>query len=469
VIPRSLRASTCALLALVTAATTSHANGRFPASNMLVANPRDPSHLALRATYGVLFSSDSGATWDWVCEKAIGYGGAEDPSLVLTGSGAVVVGMFHGMARSDDFGCTWQHDAAWPQSVVDLALRKATPDTVVAATCVFSRVADAGGSLFKNEVTISEDAGKTWTTRATIDPTLLIDSIEVSESSAQRVYVSAIRPRGKETAGVLLVSDDGGAHFQEHAVPFGTDERGVYIAAVDPHDAARVYLRTTGVDAGRLLVTTDAGKTFRAAMKGGPLQGFALADDGASLFVGGPRDGLLRATAAAEGFEKRSTLGVQCLASVGPTLWACAPSTAGYVLGASSDGGGSFTPKLTLSGMRGPAKCSSGAGVADVCAADWTQLRALVSPRLPDPVAPDASPPATAEPAKGRACGCATPGSSAESPLSLALAAALVALVLHRRREEAPDRRRLARSRRALGRVVRARQHERRAADDHGG
>jgi len=75
------------------------ANGRFPASSMLVARPGDPSRLAMRATYGLLLSSDGGSSWDWVCERAVGYGGNEDPSVVISGSGALVVGTFTGTSR----------------------------------------------------------------------------------------------------------------------------------------------------------------------------------------------------------------------------------------------------------------------------------------------------------------------------------------------------------------------------------
>jgi photosystem II stability/assembly factor-like uncharacterized protein len=422
------------------------ANGRFPASNMLVAEPDDPSHLVLRATYGLLFSSDGGGSWDWVCEKAVGYGGAEDPSVTVTKSGAVVVGMFHGMARSTDGGCTWQHDATWPQSVVDLTLRKAAPRRVYAATCVFSR--DAGGSLFKNAIDVSDDEGESWTTRATLDPTILVDSVEVAESDPSRVYVSAIRPRGHDTAGLLLVSDDDGAHFQELPVPFEPTDRGIYIAAVDPKNAARIYLRTTGVDSGRLLVSDDAGKSFREAQRGGPIPGFALADDGATAYVGG-KDGLLRYAAGLVGSaEKTSATAIQCLASVGPTLWACAPVGAGFVLGSSTNGGSTFTPRLTLAGMRGPLHCADGASVATTCAADWAAIEALVNPRLDarNERGKDGGTVAPAAPSAKSSCGCATVGAPAEPGAGFALAsliAALAALVLHRARATAVRPRRL--------------------------
>ncbi len=68
---------------------------------MLVQKPGDSSHLVLRATYGLLFSNDGGANWDWVCERAIGYSGNEDPTIAISGSGAVIVGTFAAMMQID--------------------------------------------------------------------------------------------------------------------------------------------------------------------------------------------------------------------------------------------------------------------------------------------------------------------------------------------------------------------------------
>jgi len=352
------------------------ANGRFPASSMLVARPGDPSRLAMRATYGLLLSSDGGSSWDWVCERAVGYGGNEDPSVVISGSGALVVGTFTGTSRSTDGGCHWTHDPTWPAGVVDLASRPSAPDRLYAATSAYAKAGDAG-PLFGSQLFVSDDSGAHWTLRATFDATLLIDSIEVAPSDHARVYASAIRPHGRDTTATLLVSDDDGAHWKEHAVPFTPEDRGVYIAAVDPKNAGRVYLRTSSVDASHVLVSDDGGRSVREIVRGGPMQGFALLDDGATIYTGGPKDGLLRAVSSDDQFEKRSSTPVQCLTSIGTALWACAPTRAGYVLGVSLDQGATFAAKLTLAGMRGPLQCASPSAL-DQCKDDWSALRALV-------------------------------------------------------------------------------------------
>ena len=430
----ALRAGSTSLLAsaLLLFASSAAANGRFPAANMLVARPGDPSELLLRATYGLLVSHDGGGAWDWICERAVGYGGSEDPTVAITGDGTLVVAMFDGLARSIDGGCTWSREPQGPRAVVDLALRPSAPNRLYAITCLFSKSTDAGASLFQSELLVSEDAGAHWSTRTVLDPTLLLDTVEVAAGDPKRLYVSGARADGRAMRGVLLVSDDDGAHFVERAVPFATGDRGVYVAAVAPDRADRVYARTSSPDASRLRVSDDAGKSWSLAFDGGPLLGFALSADGTQVYAGGPRDGLRAAAASDLRFAARSKLPVQCLTSVGSTLWACAPTSAGFVLGSSTTGGSSFTPRLTLAGMRGPLRCP-GASAMDACGEDWNALARLVgNDSVDDAASPALVPP---PPARRSACGCATP--EAPGPAAFGAGGALLALaapLLARRR-----------------------------------
>src|SRR6185503_7772783 len=80
------------------------ANGRFPNAQQLVVSPTNPDRLWLRATHGVLTSADRGKTWRWVCEEAVGYSGTRDPSIGVTATGAVLVGV-SGLSISRDDGC----------------------------------------------------------------------------------------------------------------------------------------------------------------------------------------------------------------------------------------------------------------------------------------------------------------------------------------------------------------------------
>jgi hypothetical protein len=120
--------------------------------------------------------------------------------------------------------------------------------------------------------------------------------------------------------------------WAERPIPLdASTEFGVYIGAIDPEIADRVYLRSTG--ASRLYVTGDAGRSFQVPLTFvGPMMGLALAPDGAHVYAGGPEDGLFVAAArdgadAGLAFVRASSVPVQCLATRGAELWACADGT----------------------------------------------------------------------------------------------------------------------------------------------
>jgi hypothetical protein len=397
---------------MVCSAGAARANGRFPSASQLVTHPRDHARMLLRTTYGILLTRDGGGHWDWVCERAVGYGGIEDPAVVITGDGALLAGMFAGLSASTDEGCSWKHAEDLPSVVVDLALRSPA-DTVYAVTGRYAGKGDAG-SLFKSELYVAAaagaDGGKAWALRASLDPTLLLESVEVAPSDPQRVYVTAIRDdsrSGGAHGGVLLVSEDDGRHWLERPVALEPQERAPFIAAVDPGKPDRVYLRTSGPERNRLLVTDDAGKTVRTLFTGGALLGFALSEAGDKVYLGGMTDGLLVASVPEYRFEKRWAMPAQCLTVVGRTLWACSAPQSGFELGTSEDDGASFTPRLTLAGMRGPLSCAGPTSMSK-CPLEWDKLQADFGVVKAPAGASSAAAGSTAS-ATSR-CGCDVPG-----------------------------------------------------------
>src|SRR3954467_12728045 len=93
--------------AALLAALPAQANGRYPLSNQLVVGPKDPSHIAVRATFGLVLSTDQGASWSWVCEAAAQFVNGEDPPIELTADNSVIVTSSAAFTTSPDFGCTW--------------------------------------------------------------------------------------------------------------------------------------------------------------------------------------------------------------------------------------------------------------------------------------------------------------------------------------------------------------------------
>lgn len=356
---------------------TARANGRFPASSAVVLSPADESTVMVRATFGLLVTHDRGRSWRWICERAIGFNGPEDPSYVVTKSGAIVAGLFSGLRVSRDQGCSWEPVKADATVFVDLTTR---PDgAVVALASSYDRHSDAG-SLYKTQLFVSTDDAKSFAPLGPrLDPTLLAETVDVAPSDPSRIYVSAVRGADTTREGVLLVSTDGGAHWTERKTALEGKELAPFIAAVDPKRADRVYLRTSASpeNATRLLVTDDAGRTYRKLLAAkGPLLGFALSPDGATLHAGGPDDGLYTGATGGGGGElaQTSKIKVQCLTRTGDVLWACSSEASGFVAGTSTDGGGAFRAELHLRDIAGPIACGEGTAVARECGTDWKKL-----------------------------------------------------------------------------------------------
>ena len=378
------------------------ANGRFPASNAVIFSPVDDAAVFVRVTFGLLVSRDHAHTWRWICERAIGFSGLEDPSYVVTSSGAIVAGLFDGIRVSRDGGCSWETVSTEARVFVDLTVR--ADGAILALASSYDRHSDAG-SLYKSQLFLSTDDAHSFASLgARMDPTLLAESVEVAPSDMKRIYVSAVRDADAGRKGVMLVSSDAGKQWTERAVELAPKELAPFIAAVDATRPDRVYVRTSASPESptRLLVTTDAARTYRKLLTAkGPLLGFSLAPDGESLHVGGPDDGLLTGRVEANDLVRAAPLKVQCLALRGDVLWACSNEASGFVAGTSSDRGSTFAARLHLRDIGGPLECRQGTSVVKDCETDWRKLRSDLG--LDDIAGGDASAVFAPSGARGRA------------------------------------------------------------------
>jgi hypothetical protein len=422
---------------------TALANGRFPAANHLVAKPSDPSRILLRSTFGFLYTNDSGDHWDWLCEKAVGYSGTQDPAVALTANGTTIAGVFDGLAVAKEPACGWAFASGGlaKESIIDVAVRPDTPHVAVALTGTNTGQGDLG-SRFHSQVFETTDDGATWTSLGTaLDPMLIVETVDVAASDPKRIYVSAIVGEETTIGAYLLSSSDRGTTWERRSIPLDfASERAPFIAAVDPKNADRVYVRSSGGGASRLLVTDDAGKTFRAVFSGGEMLGFALSPDGSKVYLGGPVDGLKLASRDELVFQQRSSIPIECLMANGTSLFACSNEGSGFIVGASQDDGATFTARLRLSTVRGPLACARGTQAA-ACADEWPALRAQLG------VAEDAGTPSDAGPQlvrsapKSSSCGCSVPGTPSGSLACWSAALVLAALGIARIRVLRPLRR----------------------------
>jgi photosystem II stability/assembly factor-like uncharacterized protein len=360
-----------------------HANGRFPASSSITFDPHDSTRVFVRTTFGLLASRDGGGSWRWICERAIGFSGMEDPTYVVTPRGTLVAGTFSGIAVSRDGGCSFSF-AGGPGTYVvsDLAMRR--DGEIVGMTSAY-RSREGGVDRYDNRVLVSRDDAVTFTAlQGKIDATLLLETIEVAPSDSARLYLTGIRGEGATRTAALLVSYDAGQTWIERVFALLQGETAPYLAAVDPKQADRLYVRTGGgVDTpSRLLLSNDAGKTWKLVQRTeSPLLGFALSEDGAKVFWGS-REGIGESDTQSFAQTRGAKIEAGCLGLRGETLWACASERTGFFVGASRTSGRSFEPKLRLDQLLGPLECPAESSVARFCASEWPKLRRELG--LPD-------------------------------------------------------------------------------------
>src|SRR5262249_28897118 len=152
-----------------------------------------------------------------------------------------------------------------------------------------------------------------------------VTTVDAAASDPHRIYVSAFRDNTDAEGGVtrvasLFVSKNDGSSWDEHPVALEESERAVYIAAVDPANADRLYVRTAGRPSSpsRLLASEDGGVTFQSVLTlTGQMLGFALSQDGLKIYAGSLEDGLYAASRPSLSFTKRSPIAIACLAAHG--------------------------------------------------------------------------------------------------------------------------------------------------------
>jgi photosystem II stability/assembly factor-like uncharacterized protein len=360
------------------------ANGRFPFSNQFAFSPSDPNLVVLRTTYGILPSHDNGASWGFICEDALGLGEAavEDPSIGLTANNSLIAGVSRGLNVSPDVGCNWacEGGALAGQPIADIAVRPDNPASAVALTRAYQEAPD--GQSILSQAFETTDNGATWNAIGVALPSdVVVETIDVAKSDPNRLYVSGTRGTGSATTAWLFVSTDHGSTWAPNQLPSNLfdpqSEAAVFIGAVDPTNASRLYLRSQAQLLGGVsrLTVVDIGADGAPAYQGvhsfdveagmglsGQMLGFALSPDGSKIYIGSEEDGLWAASTSDLVFEKKSSIIVQCLATRNNELWACSAAISGFIAGVSTDDGATFATKLPLIGaLTGPISCAPNA------------------------------------------------------------------------------------------------------------
>jgi hypothetical protein len=402
------------------------ANGRFP--NALAMRELGPESLVVAGTYGLLLTTNGGKDFEYVCEsemfgRAAG-GFTMDPLLELAPDGSFVTGSVQAARVSLERGCGFETVASLPRNfdffgeerppgaesgrIMDLCRRGAGEGAPLLALVA---IVDANGIPLEHRVYEARDGSEFSPIGAPITTDLVEFgfTLDAAPSAPERFYVTGTRTNEP----VLARSRDAGESWEATPVAAADPDtvRGVYIAAVAPGDADRIYVRASRrrlTDAGyylwddSLLVSDDAGDSFYEPLRHtAALLGFALANDGETVLAGygDPRAepamssidelGIYAADSSASAdalaFERVvSDLDVSCIFVSTTGLYACA--TEQDPLGADATlepdfhlgvyrGAGlpesraDFTPLLKLRDVRGPPPWSD-VRVAP-CDAEW--------------------------------------------------------------------------------------------------
>ncbi len=415
--------ASAALAAVALSVSPARANGRFPTAQQLAPSPTDPTFVPMMATFGVVISKDTGASWDWVCEGAVGYDSSENPTLGVTANNTILAATFEGLAVTTDRGCTWSIGAAGITAhAVDLVVEAADPHTALLLTSTYLGQDDAGNFSYDSEIWATHDDGVTATqVGQSLVPDLIPETLDVAPSDPNRVYVSGTRRIAGVATGALLRSTNAGLTFAELDFPLvagdaGLIDRAPYIAAVDPKNPDRVYVRVDNIDGTRLLVSDDGLVSTRQVWQAkGMLTGFVLSADGSKIYAGGPNDGLYVASRDTLAFTTPVWPGqVECLAIKGNDLLACSNEVSGFAVGASTDDGATWDALLHLGCVRGPLACGATSAVTTVCQPLWAAQQAQLGGVCPSPDAGSAdaaSPPSTSD-AGGTSAPVHVPGAS---------------------------------------------------------
>lgn len=430
------------LVALLAGSAAARANGRFPQAQAIASVPGSDGRVVfLRATFGVLVSRDTGKTWRWICERALGYEGRFDPAIATTRDGRLWVGLEDGLVSTTD-GC----DLATTPELAGHFVRDLTTDPRGETLWAITGAPGKRGYVWRRP------PGKRFERLAGVDDTNLV-TIEVAPSSPARVYVTG--QSYATTRGRIFLSDDGGASLLSDerdggASSLSTDGN-LFLAAVDPGDRDRLFLRHIHAAGSDLLISRDAGRTLAKVLSlTSALHGFAKSADGTTYWAGSgiPEHGLFRSTDRGETFTPIAPRGVLCLHWAGPAALFFCDNALGLerpAISIATDARGeAVTPLARLSDVAGPVACARDAGRMRLCEGEWPATRDLLSSgssagRMDAGPAPpavesavDSGGPGLAPPARRSSCQCEA--GAAPAGRGWGWAAALVVVVARRRR-----------------------------------
>jgi hypothetical protein len=289
-------AAGAALAAAVLSSGTAAGNGRFPSTVNIRFHPTDPDIFLVPATFGLLITHDGGASFQWVCEAAIGYTGTYDPDYLFGGDGDIYATTFEGLRVSPDQGCSWNSLGSPLDSDKFIVQLERGPDDRIWATTA------SGGD--NNQVYVSDD-GETFRgilgqsdygpKPKLMDPTWWL-SVRTTPADVNRVYVTAYYPDSPARAILLRKTTPGDTGFEDiplEGVEFGEANPFFYLVGVSPTDPDVLFARAEAVvpPIGDALYRSDnGGESWTKVLEfQQTMNAFLIRSDGQTVIAGSTR------------------------------------------------------------------------------------------------------------------------------------------------------------------------------------
>jgi hypothetical protein len=272
------------------------------------------------------------------------------------------------LQTTSDEGCTWQGVEPFAKtSVPSMAQDPDDPATLYIATY----------GVGMSAVRKSEDAGKTWTELMPAEDNDFIQELLLAPSNHEHMYASGeqLGVDGNFTHYVAF-SDDGGESWERNDFELLDGEVDVTLLAVSPKDPnvvlAHAVFGDATMGADRVLVSSDAGKSWTSPTRATSVFDGAFSADGATAWVAS-LDALLRSDDAGKSFAPvEGTERMTCVVPRDTQLDACG----WYAMGEdgianSEDAAASFSGWMAFTDVDEPVQCADTTDTASICAMLW--------------------------------------------------------------------------------------------------
>lgn len=420
---------------LASAARGAEANGRPPGVATINFRRGMESEILVGGTFGAVKSIDGGATWRWICEDAIGYGGMYDPDYAYSSMGTLFATTFTGLKANRD-GCQFEQTPSGTRFVSNTAIG--------ADGAVYFSAAD----LMDGKVYKSTDDGKTFPLSAMPGTTKdWWQSLEPAPSDPNRLYLAGFRSEaGLPKVFLMYRSNDGGLTWVPQPVgAFATMPNStIEIVGVSQTDPNLVYARVSLEDntvSDAIYRSTDGAQSWTRILGKPEAIAFLVRRNG-DLVAATKDSGTVKSTDG--GMTWQAVAGaphINCLAeNTAGEVWACTRNYSTTQLQGDdaavmkSKDLAAWTKVMRFQDLLEPVACNAGTPQHDTCDVDrWCGLCAQLGCK-PNRDCPGVGP-ADMAPSEGGG-GCCEASGGGAAPGAFALTG-LVAFALMRPRRRA--------------------------------